>query len=501
MYSLHMGIKYNNLVSEDGELPPPSREEQLNDLTLDVPEEGGDLLNRIGQEIGGQGILGGRIGGPGGVSELGSTSPVKAVEPRKEVQKKRKETTPAGKETPKKTRKTDKEEAEDTRKNSDFYPKDQRPPMFENDEKFNKLSFDKAAKICFSFYQMEEKKKEKESKDNTVEKTDDKIPTVEIPAGPDNAGDILNIEAREKLRPVNKEMGDIMDWYVYKRKEIVRNIPLNLYGLQDSVSSKAIESCHNLSSTIEIKMFSPNNLRSATTSQRQKAFTDREGKLVVEADDVYGELETTWEVMLAWNTLDSVWSKIHPIWPVARIGIRVCIMMKHFAHCGSKAREVMVVFSNRYLASNARNVANRKGPMSAEKAWTLAGSVCANAGFSREPGARPSKPEVQAASQSSGGSLGGSWGAGGRGGGGRGGHGAGGRGRDSRGGGRPNTGRRLQDGTVLCHFYNSSSCRTQGDECLRQGIPNKHLCGFLKSSGVCGMKHSKMEHDVAKHGQ
>ena len=117
--------------------------------------------------------------------------------------------------------------------------------------------------------------------------------------------------------------------------------------------------------------------------------------------------------MLAWNTLDSVWSKIHPIWPVARIGIRVCIMMKHFAHCGSKAREVMITFSNRYLASNARNVANRKGPMTAEKAWTLAGSICNSAGCSREPGARLSKPEIQAASQSSGGSLGGSWGAGG----------------------------------------------------------------------------------------
>ena len=63
---------------------------------------------------------------------------------------------------------------------------------------------------------------------------------MEIPAGADNAGDVLNIEARKRLRPVNKEMGDIMDWYVFKRKEIVRNLPLNTYGLQDSVSSKAI---------------------------------------------------------------------------------------------------------------------------------------------------------------------------------------------------------------------------------------------------------------------
>ena len=466
------------MCPEDGELPQPSLDGQVNDLTIDVDDDSNTLLGRIGREMGGQGVLGGPPENPRGVSELGSTSPVKAVEPRKDLPGKRKATKTAGKEPPKKAEKTADDAGKvdsEERSNSDFYPKDQRPPMFDNDEKFNKLSFDKAAKICFSFYQMEEKRRDKESKDNTIEKTDDKIPTVEIPAGADNAEDVLNIEARKRLRPVNKEMRDIMDWYVFKRKEIVRNLPLDTYGLQDSVSSKAIEACHNLSSTIEIKMFSPNNLRSATTSQRQKAFTDKEGKLVVEADDMYGELENTWEVMLAWNTLDSIWSKIHPLWPVARIGIRVCIMMKNFAHCGSKAREVMISFSDRYLARNAGMVANRKGPMSAEKAWTLAGSVCHSAGFSREPGARLSKPEAEPASQAPGRSLGGTWGAGARGGGGRGGQGTGGRGRDSRAGSRPNIGRKLQDGTVLCHFYNTSSCRTQGDECIRQGISNKHL--------------------------
>ena len=70
-------------------------------------------------------------------------------------------------------------------------------------------------------------------------------------------------------------------------------------------------------------------------------------------------------------------------------------MMKQFAHSGSKARDVMVTFSNRFLAANVGRVANRKGPMSAEKAWNLACSVCHNAEFSREPGARQSKQEIQ----------------------------------------------------------------------------------------------------------
>ena len=220
---------------------------------------------------------------------------------------------------------------------------------------------------------MSEKKKEKDLKHNSLEKCDDEIPTVMIIGGEDNAGEKINVEARRALRPVNKEIISLMDWFPSNRKEVIRNLPLSVYGLQDCVSTKAIELCHNLASTIEIKMFSPTNLRTSATSQRQKAFTDREGKLVVESDDIYGELETTADVLLAWNTLDCIWQKIHPEWPAAKIGLSVYIAMKLFRHCQDKAKDIMVTFSNRFLAGNSSHVANKQGPMSYERAMNIMG--------------------------------------------------------------------------------------------------------------------------------
>ena len=113
-----------------------------------------------------------------------------------------------------------------------------------------------------------------------------------------------------------------MEWFPTIRKEVIRNLPLGVYGLQDSVSTKAIELCHNLASTLEIKMFSPTNLQSSASNQRQKAYADKEGKLIVEQDDIYGELETVSDVLMAWNTLDCIWQKLFPEWPVAKIGVK-----------------------------------------------------------------------------------------------------------------------------------------------------------------------------------
>lgn len=140
-----------------------------------------------------------------------------------------------------------------------------------------------------------------------------------------------------------------------------------------------------MAATIEIKMFSPTNVRNKATSQRQTAKTNKEGVLVVESEDQYGELDSVLDVMMAWNTLASIWMKIHPEWPVALIGVRVCYAMKLFNHCEGKAREVMVDFSNRLLASNASRAANRRGPMPYDRAWNLAGNVAISHGFGREP--------------------------------------------------------------------------------------------------------------------
>ena len=249
------------------------------------------------------------------------------------------------------------------KKNSEVYPKEDRPPMFEDDEVFDRLSGDKAADIVLQFYTIKEKKALKNSSKCALEKTDDKLKKVKIAAGEDDAGDVIHVEARKKLRPVNKEVEDQMEYFVRERTEIIRNLPLAAFGLQDIVPTKSIELAHNLASTIKLEQFSPNNLKSAVNNQKQKAYTDKEGKLIVESNDMFGEMENTMDVLKAWLTLDSVWSRIFPEWPVAKIGMRVCLNMKMFAHCGGKAKDVMLTFSNRLLASNSSRAANKKGPL------------------------------------------------------------------------------------------------------------------------------------------
>ena len=148
-----------------------------------------------------------------------------------------------------------------------MYPKAERPPLFQDDEKFDSLTPDQAGKMCYKNYVEEEKKKRLSEQKNALEKCDDIIKVVAIPAGDDNAKSIINVEARKLMRPVVKELGKIMEWFPTNRPEVIRNLPLALYGLQDGVSTKAIELAHNLASTLEIKMFSPSNLRSSASSQ------------------------------------------------------------------------------------------------------------------------------------------------------------------------------------------------------------------------------------------
>ena len=61
-----------------------------------------------------------------------------------------------------------------------------------------------------------------------------------MPAGEDNGVDQI-CKARKLLaRPVNKEIKEQMSWMPVKYNEIVRNLPLRVYGLEDCVSSSAI---------------------------------------------------------------------------------------------------------------------------------------------------------------------------------------------------------------------------------------------------------------------
>ena len=235
--------------------------------------------------------------------------------------------------------------------NSEEFSHDKRPDLFSDDRLFNRLPFEKAAQICWDHEQIQKKKEIKAKEKNSVEKADDKLPAVQVPEGIDDSVDKLHKVARS-LRPVNKEVKDMMSWLPTKWEDIIRNLPLDVFGLADAVSPEVAERCHDLASTIKIKMFSPNHLRSSTTKSRQSAVQDSEGKLVLETEDQYGELSNCYDVLLAINTLCSVWQKLHPNWPAGLILQRVCVTMKLFSHC-DKALTIMVDFVDRFLATNA----------------------------------------------------------------------------------------------------------------------------------------------------
>jgi len=75
------------------------------------------------------------------------------------------------------------------------------------------------------------------------------------------------------------------------------------------------------------------------------------------------------------------------------------LTMKMFVHCGTKAKDVIVQFSNRFLASNSKAAANQEPPMDFDRALNLAGTACYTAGYAREPPALPapsqSRPQPQ----------------------------------------------------------------------------------------------------------
>jgi hypothetical protein len=267
--------------------------------------------------------------------------------------------------------------------NSEMFPAHMRPEIFEDDEMFNQLGFEKASTFVHEHTLLKTKMKMKDSGKNSQEKCDDVIKKVKIPEGEDDAGETVNIEARKALRPMNKEIGDQMSWMVTKYEQVVRNLPLEIYDLADCVPTKAIELAHNLSSQITIDMFCPGGKKNSNV--KQKAMKTKNGELAVETIDVYGDLDSIQDVQLAWNTLQSIWQKIFPEWPVAIIAQRVIIKMKNFAHCNYEAKEILIKFSNRLLTSNAQRAARKKKPLPYDRAWSLAGVVCNEQGYSKEP--------------------------------------------------------------------------------------------------------------------
>ena len=176
---------------------------------------------------------------------LSPTAPESGLIRKESCSSKRKRNEEAKKKEERKGKKSKDSVKEVESKNSDDFPTQDRPEMFQEDAKFNKLSYETAAKICWEYKQLKDQKESKERKNGSLERADDKLPLVKIPAGEDDARNIF-CEARKKLRPPVVEMKKTMEWYPTKWEQIVRNLPLGIYSLDDSVNSKAVELCHNL---------------------------------------------------------------------------------------------------------------------------------------------------------------------------------------------------------------------------------------------------------------
>ena len=369
-------------MTDDGDLPIEREDADDDDesveegnITDDVPNNTAAIQANIAKELGG-----GRHKRSKEILE--PHSPLKDREARV---MKRKET-PSPKVTQKPSKKA-KESLVQGKTNSELFPADSRPDMFRNDEVFNALSFDKASTFVHEHGMLQAKMKMKESHKNSQEKSDDKLKEVKVPDGVDDAKDNLHKIARN-LRPVNSEITEQMSWKKIKREEIVRNLPLEIYGLSDSVATKPIELCHNLASNLTIDMFCPGIKKAVNT--KQKTCRTKDGELAVETSEVYGDLDSVQDVLIAWNTLAAIWQKIFPEWPAAQIALRVIFKMRMFSPCVnrsgvSEAKDVMIAFSNRFLTSNSQRAASKKGPLSYQRAKYLAGDVCVDMRHAREP--------------------------------------------------------------------------------------------------------------------
>ena len=377
---------------------PPEREDDISD---DVDETESQLARRVGAEMNWQEEVPQLPPSPlaappsplaGPPSPSGKSGKTSAAEGKGKKSLKR-----SGDDARKEVKKTKTKKVVKT--NSEMFPASMRPEMFADDDIFNELAFDKAATFVHEHKMLTTKLEAKAGGKSAHEKSDDTIKKVKIPEGDDDAGENLNIEARKALRPVNKEISEQMSWFVTKYEQVILNVPVDIYGLADSVPTKAIELAHNLASHITIDMFCPGGKRNSTV--KHKALKSKDREFAVETMDVYGDIDTIQDVLLAWTTLQAIWQKIFPEWPVCIIAQRVIIKMKNFAHCNHEAKDVLVRFSklvyvrfsnlvlvrfsNRLLTSSSQSAARRKKPLSYEKAWNLAGAVCMEQGYGKEP--------------------------------------------------------------------------------------------------------------------
>ena len=231
---------------------PPEREDDISD---DVDETESLLARRVGTEMNWQEEVPQLPPSPLAAPPSPSGSPSGKTGKTSAAEKVKKNLKRSGDDARKEGKKTKTKKVVKT--NSEMFPASMRPEMFADDDIFDDLPFDKAATFVHEHKLLTTKLEAKAGGKSAHEKSDDTIKKVKIPEGDDDAGENLNIEARKALRPVNKEISKQMSWFVTKYEQVIRNIPVDIYRLADSVPTKAIELAYNLASHITIDMFCP----------------------------------------------------------------------------------------------------------------------------------------------------------------------------------------------------------------------------------------------------
>ena len=251
---------------------------------------------------------------------------------------------------------------------------------------FNELSRDTAVMVVSNYNQDLAKAKRQAVKSSpTAMKMDDTLPKVSIKKGVDNASSELHEDARN-LRPVVKEYKDQMEWRVTKRPEVIRNLPLEAFGLGHSVNTKAIEAVHDLASHLNIQMFGPVTRKRAGTTVASMT-THNDGRIIVENAETFAVLNTADDVIMAWITYAAVSTMVWGEYPVPIIALRVIHTFKRFAHCGNQAKHVAADFSDKLMQNTALRMAATppKGPIDYVNCLQLAREACTGAGFTGDP--------------------------------------------------------------------------------------------------------------------
>ena len=271
--------------------------------------------------------------------------------------------------------------------NSDKWAKELRPPHLEDDEVFNTLSVESAANNIMQWMTTKammtsNELKEKQSKSKSgKEKQDEKIKTIKIKAGEDNAETLLH-DQRFLLRTPLKDPKEYWHLVPTKWQEINKSIYLEHIGLDNICSPRTIELLHDRSSPLEIKMFLTLNINVGRSgvARKQNLRTLNDGTTeVVCADDWLSPTNIN-QLLEALDNMVAIWVVMWPgEWSM--VALRR-VITKHLAfgdiNNADLRKRMLEALINEVLSSNASLAARGKPPMVFEKIDKLADRYMGN---------------------------------------------------------------------------------------------------------------------------